>query len=89
MLKSLFCADISVEYKSKSEKFKRGIDRLQIRYNLDLSENTTEFRTLPMRPRSHRYILIYMFAKESVKICCLDVSMYMLKCVLLRYYARK
>ena len=37
--------------------------------NLDLSGNTTEFKTLPMRPRSHRYILIYKFAMESVKIC--------------------
>ena len=37
--------------------------------NLDLSGNTTEFKTLQTRPRSHRYILIYIFAMESVKIC--------------------
>ena len=37
--------------------------------NLDLSGNTTEFKTLPTRPRSHRYILFYIFAVESVKIC--------------------
>ena len=37
--------------------------------NLDLSGNTTEFKTLPTCPRSHRYILFYIFAVESVKIC--------------------
>ena len=38
--------------------------------NLDLSGNTTEFKTLPTRPRSHRYILLfYIFAVEFVKIC--------------------
>ena len=37
--------------------------------NLDLRGNTAEFKTLPTRPRSHRYILIYIFAMESVKIC--------------------
>ena len=37
--------------------------------NLDLSGNTTEFKTLPTRPRSHRYIFFYIFAVESVKIC--------------------
>ena len=37
--------------------------------NLDLSGNTTEFKTLPTRPRSHRYILFYIFAVESIKIC--------------------
>ena len=68
--------------------------------NLDLSENTMEFKTLPTRPRSHRYILIYIFAMESVKIChfetfwvkifarepccCLDVAIYMLKCLFCR-----
>ena len=33
------------------------------------SGNTTEFKSLPTRPRSHRYILIYIFATEFVKIC--------------------
>ena len=68
MLKNLFCEDISVEYEFKSVKFKGVVDRL-IRNNLDLSGNITEFKTLPTRPRSHRYILIYIFAMESVKIC--------------------
>ena len=36
--------------------------------NLDLSGKTPEFKTLPTRPRSHRYILFYTFAMESVKI---------------------
>ena len=68
MLKNLFCEDISVEYEFKSVKFKGVVDRL-IMNNLDLSGNITEFKTLPTRPRSHRYILIYIFAMESVKIC--------------------
>ena len=37
--------------------------------NLDLSGNTTEFKMLPTRPRLHRYILFYIFAMESFKIC--------------------
>ena len=37
--------------------------------NLDLSANTTEFKTLSTRPRSHRYILFYIIAVEPVKIC--------------------
>ena len=39
--------------------------------SLDLSGNTTEFKTLPTRPRSYRYIyiLIYILAMESVQIC--------------------
>ena len=28
--------------------------------NLDLRGNTAEFKTLPTRPRSHRYIYIYI-----------------------------
>ena len=68
MFKNLFCEDISVEYEFKSVKFKGVVDRL-IMNNLDLSGNITEFKTLPTRPRSHRYILIYIFAMEPVKIC--------------------
>ena len=64
MLKNLFWEDISVEYEFKSVKFKGVIDRL-IMNNLDLSGNITEFKTLPTRPRSRRYILIY----SSWEIC--------------------
>ena len=56
MLKSLFCEDISVEYEFSQ-------------FSLYLSGNTTEFKTLPTRPRSHRYMLFYIFAMDSVKIC--------------------
>ena len=56
MLKSLFCEDISVEYEFSQ-------------FSLYLSGNTTEFKTLPTRLRSHRYILFYIFAMDSVKIC--------------------
>ena len=56
MLKNLFREDISVEYEFKSMKFKGVVDQL-IMNNLDLSGNVTEFKTLPTRPRSHRYIL--------------------------------
>ena len=54
MSKNMFCEDISVEYEFKSVKFKGVVDRL-IMNNLDLSGNITEFKTLPTRPRSHRY----------------------------------
>ena len=52
----------------KSVKFKGVIDRLKMKTQRK-SGNTTEFKTLPTRPRSHQYILIYIFAVESVKIC--------------------
>ena len=68
MLRSLFCEDISVEYELESEKLREVPIDLKLN-NLDLSGNTTEFKTLPTRPRSHRYILTYIFAMESVKIC--------------------
>ena len=68
MLKSLFCEGISVEYEFKSVKFK-GVS-IDLKMNdLDLRGNTKEFKTSPTRSRSHRYILIYIFAMESVKIC--------------------
>ena len=52
----------------KSVKFK-GLS-IDLKMNsLDLSGNITEFKTLPTRPRSVRYILIYIFAMESVTIC--------------------
>ena len=74
-VKKFVCEDISAEYEFESEKFKGGggvpID-LNLS-NLDLSGNTTEFKTLPPRPRSHRYILFYIFAMESVKICCFEI----------------
>ena len=47
-------------------KFKGGLIDLKMN-NLDLRGNTTEFKTLQTRPRSHR--LIYIFAMEFVKIC--------------------
>ena len=67
--------------------------------NRGLSENL-KLKTLPTRPLSHRYILIYILAMESVKMrrfktfwvgifvqetcCCLDVSIDMSKCVFCR-----
>ena len=68
MLGSLFCEDISVEYEFKLVKFKGVSIDLKMN-NLDLRGNTTEFKTLPTRPRSGRYILIYTFAMECIKIC--------------------
>ena len=56
MLKRLFYEDISVEYEFSQ-------------FSLYLSGNTTKFKTLPTRPRSHRYILFYIFVMDSVKIC--------------------
>ena len=50
MLKSLFCEDISVEYEFSH-------------FSLYLSGNTTEFKTLPTRPRyifTSIYIVLYI-----------------------------
>ena len=69
-VKKFVCENISAEYEFESERFKGSTHRQDLKLNnLDLSGNTTEFKTLPMRPRSHRYILFYIFAVESVKIC--------------------
>ena len=67
-VKKFVCEDISAEYEFESEKFKGGTIDLKLN-NLDLSGNTAEFKTLPTRPRSHRFILFYIFAVKSVKIC--------------------
>ena len=66
MLKRLFY--ISVEYELKTVKSKGVSINLKMN-NLDLRGNTTEFKTLPTRPRSHWYILNCIFAMEFVKIC--------------------
>ena len=63
-VKKFVCEDISAEYELESEKFKGVPIDLKLS-NLDLSGNTTEFKTLPTRPRSHRYILFDIFAVES------------------------
>ena len=47
-VKKFVCEEISAEYEFESVKFKGGTHRLRI----DLSGNTTEFKTLPTRPRS-------------------------------------
>ena len=44
-VKKFFCEDISVEFEFKSEKFKGCVDLLEVISNLDLSGNTTEFKT--------------------------------------------
>ena len=68
MLESLF-VKIFQQNMSLDQRNLRGV-LIDLRLNnLDLSGNTTEFKTLPTRPRSHRYILFYIFAMESVKIC--------------------
>ena len=67
-VKKFVCGDISAEHEFESEKFKGVPIDLKLN-NLDLSGNTPEFKTLPTRPRSHRYILFYIFAVKSVKIC--------------------
>ena len=80
MLKSLFCEVISVEYEFNSVKFKGGSIDLKMN-NLDLAwKHNGIQKTLPTRPRSHRYILF--FAMKSVKICRFKTS-------LLRIFARR
>ena len=68
VLRSLF-VKIFQQNMSLNQRNLRGVP-IDIKLNnLDLSGNTTEFKTLPTRPRSHRYILFYIFAVESVKNC--------------------
>ena len=69
MIKSLYCEDISEEYEFKSEKFKGCIDQLKVKcirpkWKHNGIQNITDAPTL-----TSIYILIYIFAKESVKIC--------------------
>ena len=61
MLKSLFVKTFQ-QNMSLSQRNLRGGGGVSI-------GNTTEFKTLLTRPRSHRHILFYVFAMESVKIC--------------------
>ena len=68
MLKSLF-VKIFQQNMSLSQRNLRRVSIDLKQNNLDLCGNTTEFKTLPTCPRSHRYILFYIFAIESVKIC--------------------
>ena len=65
MLRSLF-VKIFQQNMSLNQRNLRGVPidlpRGYPLNNLDLSGNTTEFKTLPTGPRSHRYILeIYIF----------------------------
>ena len=66
MLRSLF---VKIFQQNMSLRNFRGVPIDLKLNNLDLSGNTTEFKTLPTRPSSHRYILFYIFAVKSVKIC--------------------
>ena len=68
MLKSLF-VKIFQQNMSLNQRNLRGVPMDLKLNNLDLSGNTTEFKTLPTRSRSHRCILFYIFEMESVKIC--------------------
>ena len=68
MLRSLF-VEIFQQNMNLNQRNLRGVPIDLKLNNLDLSGNTPEFKTLPTRPRSHRYILFYIFAVESVKSC--------------------
>ena len=68
VLRSLF-VKIFQQNMSLNQRNLRGV-RIDLKLNsLDLSGNTTEFKTLPTRPRSRRYVLFSIFAVKSVKIC--------------------
>ena len=58
MLRSLF-VKIFQQNMSLNQRNLRGVPIDLELNNLDLSGNTTEFKTLPTRPRSHGYIYIY------------------------------
>ena len=95
MLKNLFCEDISVEYEFKSVKFKGVVDRL-IMNNLDLSGYITDSKHyrrahvhidiywfIYSRWNLSKFVVLKHFGSEFLheEPCCLDVSIYMLKCV--------
>ena len=63
-VKKFVCEDISAEYEFESEKFKGVSIDLKLN-NLDLSENTTEFKTLPTHPRSHRHIYV-LYIRDGI-----------------------
>ena len=58
MLRSLF-VKIFQQNMSLNQRNLTGVPIDLKLNNLDLNGNTTEFKTLPTRPRSHRYILFY------------------------------
>ena len=68
MLRSLFVKVFQQNMNLNQRNLRRVPIDLKLN-NLDLSGNTTEFKTLPTRQHSHRYILFYIFAVKSVKIC--------------------
>ena len=62
-VKKFVCEDNSAEYEFESEKFKGVPIDLKLN-NLDLSGNTTEFKTT--RPRSHRYNYIVQYSRWNL-----------------------
>ena len=51
---------------SLNQRNLRGVDNDLKLSNLDLSGNTTEFKTLPTRPRSHRYYYIVVYIRGGI-----------------------
>ena len=47
----------------------RNLRGLPIDLKLNMQNANAECKTLQTRPRSHRFILFYIFAVKSVKIC--------------------
>ena len=64
-VKKFVCEDISAEYEFESEKFK-GVP-IDLKLNgLDLRGNTTEFKTLPTRPRLHIDIYCFIYSRWNL-----------------------
>ena len=65
MLRSLF-VKIFQQNMSLNQRNLRGVPIDLKLNNLDLSGNTTEFKTLSTRPRSHRYIYIALYIRGEI-----------------------
>ena len=65
MLRSLFVKIIQ-QNMSLNQRNLRGVPIDLKLNNLDLSGNTTEFKTLPTRPRSHRYNYIVQYSRWNL-----------------------
>ena len=65
MLRSLF-VKIFQQNMSLNQRNLRGVPIDLKLNNLDLSGNTTEFKTLPKRPRSYRYNYIVLYIRGGI-----------------------
>ena len=68
-VKKFVCEDISAEYEFESKKFKGGTHRLKIEWFRPKGKHNGIQNITDAPTFTYRYILFYIFAMESVKIC--------------------